>query len=178
MLCCYKCVTSTYSDSNNGVFLDFFKAFDNVDHLLIVIKLSNSALNQRLDRVLRKILVNLIQNIKLGSAKSDTVYFTSGVSGYSAPSCFAFIVYKRSSKLAVWEYYLSVDWGSQIEFIKLKFYLKQSRTNTKILCRKHNVVKSLNMQYTVLNETALSRAIRLAAQPWLLLCASIILIKW
>ena len=81
LLCCYANVTSMLDSgaSVDIVFLDLAKAFDKVDHSLLVNKLLISGLHLRVVRVLREFLVNRIQRVRVGSTESNTSSVTSGV---------------------------------------------------------------------------------------------------
>lgn len=81
LLCCYEKVTSCLDSGLNidVIFLDMAKAFDKVDHSLLVSKLLTSGLNMRIVRVLKHFLVNRTQFVRVGSAESDSASVSSGV---------------------------------------------------------------------------------------------------
>ena len=74
----------------DAVYTDFSKAFDSVDHSLLLMKLLSIGFNIRMVRWVGSFLSNRVQRVKIGSYQSDIIAATSGVpqGGHCSPLFF------------------------------------------------------------------------------------------
>ena len=83
-----------------GVFLDFAKAFDTVNHDILLGKLEHYGIRGLSNKWFQSYLTNRYQRVKIGSILSDENLITCGVHKevFSAQSCFLYI-YKRHQRV-------------------------------------------------------------------------------
>ena len=60
-------------------YFDLSKAFDKLDHYILLMKMKKYGFNHTIIRIIKKILENRIQSVSIGTCVSDLLPVTSGV---------------------------------------------------------------------------------------------------
>ena len=78
---------------SSGIFLDFSKAFDTVDHSILIRKLSHYGIREIANDWFTSYLRNRRQHVSVGSTKFDDIVITHGVPQGSVLSPLLFLLY-------------------------------------------------------------------------------------
>ena len=77
------------------IFLDLSKAFDTLDHNILLDKLSYYGINGTAYKLMESYLTNRKQFVEIDDIKSDTLFLTTGVPQGSILGPLLFIIYVR-----------------------------------------------------------------------------------